>query len=41
MPDPAADVVATARRLAGDGAAVALVARRGDRLEALAEQISK
>jgi NADP-dependent 3-hydroxy acid dehydrogenase YdfG len=30
---------ATARRLAGDGATVALVARRGDRLEALARDI--
>jgi NADP-dependent 3-hydroxy acid dehydrogenase YdfG len=32
---------ATARRLAGAGAAVALVARRGDRLEALAKEIEK
>jgi NADP-dependent 3-hydroxy acid dehydrogenase YdfG len=32
---------ATARRLAGAGASVALVARRGDRLEALAKEIEK
>jgi NADP-dependent 3-hydroxy acid dehydrogenase YdfG len=32
---------ATARRLAGAGAAVALVARRGDRLDALAKEIEK
>lgn len=32
---------ATARRLAKGGAAVALVARRGDRLEALAKEIEK
>jgi NADP-dependent 3-hydroxy acid dehydrogenase YdfG len=32
---------ATARRLAGHGAAVALVARRRDRLEALAAEIGK
>ena len=32
---------ATARRLAGAGASVALVARRGDRLESLAKEIEK